>query len=71
MEEGDKVTGNFEDALDGLISSLARAEGSHKLASDLLREWDQRRGTDWFTSTRSRQQKLELIELERLKMKYE
>lgn len=66
-----QVKGNFEEALDILISRLARAKGSSKLASDLLQEWDQRRGDDWFTDTKLRQRKRELLELARLKLVYE
>lgn len=71
MEEGDKVTGDFADALYILIDRLVRAKNSSKLATELLQDWDERRGNDWFTDTRSRQQKVELLELKRLKMKYE
>ena len=48
----EKINGDFAQALDILISRLVRAKGSSKLAHELLYDWDQRRGNDWFTSTK-------------------
>ena len=52
-----KVKGDFDEALSTLIAGLVRAKGSHQLAVDLLYEWDQLRGNDWYTSTLKRDQK--------------
>lgn len=65
------IKGNFEEALTILIERLVRAKYSNKLAHDLLLDWDQRRGNDWFTSTLMHEENKELAELARLKAKYE
>lgn len=52
--------GNFDAALIQLISKLSDASNDfsgekseiRKFASSLLRNWDQTRGTDWYTSTK-------------------
>ena len=65
------IKGNFTEALEILISRLARAKGSNKLAYELLYEWDQRRGNDWFTDTKKAQESRELKRLADLKSAYE
>lgn len=65
------IKGNFAEALEILISRLAKAKGSNKLAYELLYDWDQRRGNDWFTDTKKAQENRELKKLDELKSKYE
>lgn len=52
-----KITGNFEVALQKLITSLIDSKletkkSASELAFKLLSEWDRNRGTDWYTSTK-------------------
>ena len=54
-----KIHGNFEEALIFLIERLRRGKGHIKLADELLRDWDERRGNDWFTSTRRSEEQQE------------
>lgn len=65
------IKGNVHYALERLIAGLVEEKYTNPLARSLLAEWDINRGDDWFTSTLSREEKCELLELERLKMKYE
>lgn len=51
----EKIVGNFDFALQQLISRLTRAKGTPGLArfaEDILLEWDNNRGTDWYTNTK-------------------
>lgn len=55
----EEIKGNFDDAIHILIERLVRAKSSPgigKFASELLYDWDQRRGNDWYTSTKKSEQ---------------
>lgn len=43
------VRGNFTAALSQMIMDLKRGEKTH---AQILRDWDYRRGNDWYVSTR-------------------
>lgn len=54
----EEIKGNFDDAIHTLIERLVRAKSSPgvgKFAHELLSDWDQRRGNDWYTSTKKRE----------------
>lgn len=54
-----ELWGNFDSALEQMIYRLQRAKtipGLARFADDVLKEWDNNRGTDWFTSTRRNKQ---------------
>lgn len=51
----ERIKGNFDFALQELISRLRRAKdtpGLARFAEDVLFQWDNNRGNDWFTSTK-------------------
>lgn len=66
-----KINGSFEEALIVLLERLVRAKGSSKLATELLYDWDQRRGNDWFSDTLRAEENRDLYDLQRLKDLYE
>lgn len=57
--------GNFDVAIHSLINKLSAAEGGlhqdditlQEFAQKVLKEWDEDRGEDWYTSTTKRDNK--------------
>ncbi len=57
-----EIKGNFEQALQVLISQLVAAKYTSDIAFKILRDWDKNRGNDWFTSTKLKEQNNKLRE---------
>lgn len=47
-----EISGNFEKALSQLITNL---KAGNKSTTQMLYQWDDMRGTDWFTSTKTKE----------------
>lgn len=57
-----EINGNFEQALQVLISQLVDAKYTSDIAFKILWDWDKNRGDDWFTSTKLKEQNNKLRE---------
>lgn len=68
-----EIEGDVFAALSQLIFDITQIKNnaSTKSLSEVLYKWDKTRGNDWFTSSKRQKQDYELLELKRLKMKYE